>query len=113
MTEELLNKSNELKREISKLQSIIGDLSYRISCVKEKDKNPSNCNTSTSMFYRMKLKLRNKKLQDNTKQANIIIFDNDHTYGTEVDVDEEFVLYIKKYFENKLEEKKKQFEVLN
>ena len=111
MTEELLDKSIRLKKEISELQNIIGGLSYRISCVKDVGKNPSNCNTSTSIFYRMKLRLRNKPQDENEgiKQASIIVFDNDHICGSDINVDEEFALYIKKYFETKLNEKKKQF----
>jgi hypothetical protein len=113
MTEELLEKSNELKQEISKFKSVIGDLSYRICCVKNKDKHPYNCSAPTDIFYRMKLRLRNKYLKDNIKQANIIIFDNDHVCGTEIDVDEEFALYVKKYFEAKLNETEKKFNELN
>ena len=115
MTEEILNKSIRLKKEISELQSIIGGLSYRISCVKYICDNPSNCNTPTSIFYRMKLRLRNKSKEENNgvEQASIIIFDNDHLRGDDINVDEEFALYIKKYFEAKLNEKEKQFSELN
>lgn len=115
MTEEILNKSIRLKKEISELQQIIGGLSYRISCVKDVDKYPSNCNTPTSIFYRMKLRLRNKPKEENggVEQASIIVFDNDHIRGDSIDVDEEFALYIKKYFETNLNEKEKQFGELN
>ena len=115
MTEELLDKSIRIKKEISELQNIIGGLSYRISCVKDIGNNPSNCNTPTSIFYRMKLRLRNKTKEENNgvEQASIIIFDNDHLRGDDINVDEEFALYIKKYFEKKLNEKEKQFSELN
>lgn len=115
MTEELLDKSIKLKKEISELQKIIGGLSYKISCVKDISNSPSNCNTPTSIFYRMKLKLRNKPKEENNgvEQASIIVFDNDHLHGDTINVDEEFALYIKKYFETKLEEKEKQFKDLS
>lgn len=115
MTEEILDKSIKLKKEISELQNIINCLSYRIGCVKDIGNNPSNCNTPISIFYRMKLKLRNKTKEENdgVEQASIIIFDNDHSYGDTINVDEEFALYIKEYFVNKLNEKKKDFSELN
>ena len=112
MTEELLIKSNELKKEISELSQLIGNLAYRIHSVKNKDQYPENCNTPTSKFYRLKLKLGNKQ-RNEEKQARIIVFDNDHLYGTEIEVDEEFVLYVKDFFEKKLAAKRKQFEELN
>lgn len=114
MTNETIQLANSIKSEISKLQEIISNLSYRIRNVKSKDQYPSNCNTPTSRFYKLKIKLFNSREENgNIERAKIIVFDNDNMRGSDFEVDEELILYIKKFFENKLEEKTKQFEELN
>ena len=112
MTEDCLTKANEIKKEIENLEKVIGELKYRISCVKEPNQHPSNCNTATSIFYRLRAKFVNAKNCGGNEKARMIVFDNDHIYGTAIDVDEEFVEYIKLYFQNKVGIKKEEFKQL-
>ena len=106
MKEETYKKAGELKKEIEKLQNIIGGLKYR------KQATDRNINPHKDPWWYFRA-LNLKKAPEKTEEALIIIFDNTHPRGTEIEVDEDFLNMLINYFEDKKKEKEKEFDALN
>lgn len=106
MTEKTYRKAGEIKREIEKLQSIIGGLKYR------KQATDRNINPYKDPWWYFRA-LNLKKATEKTEEAYIIIFDNTNPHGTEIEVDEDFLNMLINYFEGKKKEKEKEFDALS
>lgn len=106
MTEETYKKAGKLKREIEELQSLISSLSYRKQAA---NRGPDHGRRPWWVMRALNLKSTPEK----SEEAHIIIFDNVHTHGTDIKVDEELLDLLTNYFEGKKKEKEKEFDALS
>ena len=108
MDRELLEKANELNDQIKKLESHIGAINRIIRIGEQKEEN------YIKNKYFAKIRFLNlKRNEDEPKKASVILFNCVDVCGyTDIDVDEEFLNYLSKYFENKKEELEKEFKKL-
>ena len=97
MTNENLEKGNELKSKISDVKNIICSFTYR----KRNAEKPDSFRAHFKNFKWM-LRLCNK---DNNKRAAIVVFDNVSSYGSEIrlqEEDSELLDVIIEYYNGKL-----------
>lgn len=111
MKKEAFKKAIELDEKIKELERHICAIKVNIRTgneVIEREKGKVN--------YLAKLRFLNREnKKTNQKQASVILFDNNemNVYGYyDIEVDEEFLNYLSKYFENKKDELEKEFEKL-
>lgn len=105
MTDETLRKARELKNEIEELESIVGGLSYRKRAA-DRDERPSR------LPWWILRALNRKSTPESSEEAHIIIFDNVHTHGTDIKVDEDLLNLLIEYFKSRQAEKEKEFDAL-
>lgn len=105
MTDETLNKARNIKAEINKTRDALNGISYR-------EKNTERERRYlTAPEWMWKIRLFNDRSSGEEK-ARIILFDNNDPRGTDIEVTEEFLDYIKAYFENKLKVKEQEYQDL-
>lgn len=105
MTEETYKKAGKLKKEIEELHSIL----HSLECRKQK----ANRGLDRDRFPWWTLRALNlKSTPEKSEEAHIIIFDNVHTHGTDIKVDEDLLDLLTNYFEGKKKEKEKEFDTL-
>lgn len=105
MKEETYKKAKKLKNEIEELQTTINNLRFRKQGANrslERDRYP---------WWLMRV-LNRKSTPEKSEEAHIIIFDNVHTHGADIKVDEDLLDLLMNYFEGKKKEKEKEFDSL-
>lgn len=106
MKVETYKKAEKLKKEIEELQSIL----HGIECRKQK----ANRHLDRGLYPWWVLRALNlKSTPEKSEEAHIIIFDNVHTHGTDIKVDEDLLDLLTNYFEGKKKEKEKEFDALS
>lgn len=108
MTDEKLEKANEIKERINNyddiLNHITSDLRYKKKinerCKKEPYDHSSRWTLSKFFTFRVN--------RDNNKKVKLIPH-YEFACGTEIDVSEDFVLMVIEYFEKKKEQAEKEF----
>ena len=112
MTKEQLEKANELKNEIDRYNEILSDITYQLRYKKSKDteckKEPffSSSKWTLSKFFTFKTDKKNNK-------KAYLIPHYELSQGIEFDVEEDFVLMVKNYFEEKKNLAEQEFANLN
>lgn len=111
MNKEALKKAIELDKQIKQLKRHIYTIKGTIRTGNDVIKREKG-----KLNYLAKLRFLNKgNKKTKQKQASVILFDNDkmNVCGYyDIEVDEEFLNYLSRYFENKKEELEKEFEKL-
>ena len=98
MTVEQLNKANELQKEINQLDETFKMLDSTIRWEENKD-------SSVKSFIR----LINTSLKFGEEpQAHVILFRGAGIHGSDIPVDLDFIKYLRQYFKERLNEKKKE-----
>lgn len=101
MNKETFEKAKSLNKQIEKLENHI----YAINGTIITGNSILKRDTKVGFFAKLRL-INSHKEKSNQKEASVILFDNDmmHVGGYyDIDVDEEFLNYLSKYFENKKE----------
>lgn len=110
MNKEAFKKAIELDTQIKKLERHIYAIKGTIRTGNDILERKKEANFLAKLRL---LNTENKKTKQ--KEASVILFDNDemNVYGYyDINVDEEFLNYLSKYFENKIDELEKEFEKL-
>lgn len=102
MTDETLNKARDIKGEIDKIHNAL----YGISRRKENAERERRYLSTPKWLWKMRLF---NDRSSGEEKARAILFDNSDIHGTDIEVTEEFLDYIKAYFEYKLKEKEQEY----
>lgn len=111
MTDEQLKKANEINEKIKKYDRILNSITCNL---KNKKRINEDCKKrywdwqskrTLKKFFTLRVK------HDDNKKAYLIPH-YELSSGTEIDVEEDFVLMVKEYFEKKKEQAEKEFKEL-
>jgi hypothetical protein len=98
MTAEQLKKANEIQKEIDKIEETFKMLDSTI-------KWEEGMSSPVKSFIR----LINASLKFGEEpQAHVLLFRGTGAYGSDIPVDLDFVKYLRSYFQDRLDEKKKE-----
>lgn len=110
MKVETLEKANKIKEEINIMDNHINALSYTI---KVKDSSNKERKNKKSVGLLRLLNKFNFDLNEEEEKARVILFDNLNIQGYyDIEIDEEFINYLTKYYNLKKKELEKQLEEL-
>ena len=98
MTIEQLNKANELQKEIELLNEVFITLDSTI-------KYEEDWNTPIKSFVRL---INGKLKQGEPSRAHVILFRDNKLAGHDIPVDLDFLKCMRSYFQDKLDDKKKE-----
>lgn len=98
MTSEQLKKANEIQKEIDRIDETFKMLDSTIKWEEGKE-------SPVKSFIR----LMNTSLKlGEEPRAHVILFRGTGTYGSDIPVDLDFIKYLRQYFHDRLDEKKKE-----
>lgn len=98
MTIEQLNRANELQKEINQLNEVFITLDSTI-------KYEEDWNTPIKSFVRL---INGKLKQGEPSRGHVILFRDNKLVGQDIPVDLDFLKCLRSYFQDKLDEKKKE-----
>lgn len=97
MTIEQLKKANEIQKEIDRIDETFKMLDSTIKWEEGRE-------SPVKSFIR----LVNTSLKFGEPQAHVILFRDTGSYGSDIPVDLDFLKYLRAYFQDRLDEKKKE-----
>lgn len=98
MTVEQLNKANEIQKEIDSLYDVFSMLDSTITFEESKD-------SPVKRFMRF---LNCSRKYGEKEQAHVILFKENQICGRNIPVDLDFLKYLRSYFKDRLDKKKKE-----
>ena len=104
MTDELLSKAKTIQKNIQDIQSVLNSIE-RIKLIDKRQKE----NRKPILRFVNAFKRKNGKEMN---EATVFLFDGINAYGTDIPVDDRLLDYLKKYYQQRLEETKMEFESL-
>lgn len=98
MTTEQLNKANEIQKEIETLNKIFSMLDSTITYEEDRE-------TPIKSFIRM---INGRLKMSEEDKAHVILFRGNAYHGEDIPVDLDFLKCLRSYFQDRLDEKKKE-----